>query len=374
MPKQYEIQELKLHTFRGPIPEVSTYETVDVALLEQGDDDPMYVTLAVMKVDEVSDNGLLYDEALVASVERQLEGSGGIRGHLSFMNEFDYPVEAVHWVGHLRDDDGVTWAKGYIPPGETREDVRRKKATNGRIGTSIYGYAAELIEDEDRDGVYRLEDFDLITLDLTPGKRASLKMGQWSGFRITAEMATETEMGVEEDNSMEPETKRETPQPVQRTAEPEEIVELKRQHKDAMRELRRKLAEAEDRNKDLTEIAALVEAADEGDVVVAVRAKIDRIKALEAETHDLLRETIESMVAAQVAVEHVRPMVVELVTNRQPSSRSDVAAALAEVMEQPYVKSLLKDSVREAMGPAHNRPVQQSPATDEPVIFIPGVN
>jgi len=197
--QRVQVREFKPHRFKGEIPDVPTYDLIDKELLYQGDSDPFHVTLAVMRVGEVSDNGLLYDAELVERIEEQLAGSGGIRGHLGFFNMDEYPVEEIHWVGHWRRDDGITWAKGYIPPGETREDVRRKKATGGSIGTSIFGWG-EL--EEVADDVYKLRNFELETLDLVPAKRAALKMGAWSGFKITKETEKQEEIMAEQELTM----------------------------------------------------------------------------------------------------------------------------------------------------------------------------
>lgn len=185
------------------IPIVETSPRVDVDLLTQGDDDPYYITQAVFEVDAISDNGLIYDEETVRAIEEQLIGAGGIRGHLGMLDFSAYPPDAIEWVGVMRDNRGVTWAKGYIPPGETREQIRIKQAVGAPLGTSIFAYAEPEEVDEN---TWRAQNIELITLDLVHPKRAALKMGLWSGFRATSEMADTAATPPPEKNSIKEET------------------------------------------------------------------------------------------------------------------------------------------------------------------------
>ena len=176
------IRETQIHTFAGLFPEVETYPTVNVDLLTTGDAQPFFITLPIAQVGRVSENGLLYDLPLVEAIAQQLAGSGGIRGHIPDGEESTaFPIDAVDWVGHVLEN-GILWAKAYVPPGETREYIRRLKARNGKLGTSIYGYGErETVEGD----VWRIQDFELHSVDLAPAKMASLKLG--GEYRITAE-------------------------------------------------------------------------------------------------------------------------------------------------------------------------------------------
>jgi hypothetical protein len=187
MPDREQIIETQLHTLKGEYPTVDTYPHVNTELLYEGDDAPFHVTLPILEVGRVSLNGLLYDEELVSSIETQLQkGADGIGGHISDDKlATSYPVAEVYWIGHKREGN-VTWAKGYIPPSERRNDIRRKKANNGTVGTSIFGNAVREAATVPGKKAYRAKDFELDTLDLAPGKRASLRMNR--GFTITKEM------------------------------------------------------------------------------------------------------------------------------------------------------------------------------------------
>lgn len=186
-----EIRET--HNFKGNFPEVATYDHVDTAMLYEGDEKPFHITLPIAEVGRRSTNDILYDEELVTEIAAQLPGLGGGRGHVPEGQEDSaYPLDAVDWVGH-KLENGVLWAKGYVPPGQDREDIRRKKARGGNIGTSIYGHAVKEMDGKQRG--YRLRKLDLEKVDLAPHKRASLK--HMRGFEITREMETEGYMPVE---------------------------------------------------------------------------------------------------------------------------------------------------------------------------------
>ena len=182
--KPMRISETSITQFRGAVPEVPTFETVDTATLYEGDDKPFHITLKIAEVGRKSKNGLHYDAELVDSIERQIrEGVGGIRGHLRPDEASTaFPTDDVLWIGVQRLGRDL-WAKGYIPPGHTREDIRRKKAVGQGIGTSIFGMGNR---EAVKGGGYKLTSFQLEQLDLAPAKRAALELN--SPVAITAEM------------------------------------------------------------------------------------------------------------------------------------------------------------------------------------------
>lgn len=172
------IQEFVVSEFRGNFPDIPVAPGVDLAELRAMDSDPFFVSLPIVpKVGAVSKNGLLYDEALVSSVERQINTKrpGGIFGHLKDEDRGTaYPIPSGMWVGAKRDGDQL-WAKAYIPPGAARDHIRRLKAVGGQISTSIYGKGK--FEETATKGVRRLTDFDLESLDFAPPQRAALGHG-----------------------------------------------------------------------------------------------------------------------------------------------------------------------------------------------------
>lgn len=185
---------------------IPLYPGVDRALLEEGDPKPFYLTLDILQLNAVSENGLLYDEALVTAIEQQLPGMGGIQGHIPESEwSTSFPVDAVDWVGHVRIET-KTYAKCYIPPGNTREFVRRVLARGGKLRTSISGMGIPQIIDENM-GIYRMLDFELDSLDLAPATKAALRKYQSGEIVVTTEMMTpkeEVKEGVMPENEKEP--------------------------------------------------------------------------------------------------------------------------------------------------------------------------
>jgi hypothetical protein len=184
-PNTIAIRELSaITTFAGDFPHVANYAGVNVELLTEGDAKPFFITMAIAEVGRTSENGLLYDKELVDALAGQLQGSGGIQGHIPTGEESTaFPIDVVDWVGH-EYKDGVLWAKAYVPPGQTREYVRRLMARNGKLGTSIYGYGVREYVDE-AETVWRSLQFELHSVDLAQAKMAALDMG--GNFHITAE-------------------------------------------------------------------------------------------------------------------------------------------------------------------------------------------
>ena len=184
------IRDYIVGEFRGNYPTIAPDSRVDLSALTAGDDAPLYVTLPVGKIGKVSSNGLHYDDVLVQAIQDQIVGRGGVMGHIkSDERDTAFPIEAVDWIGATRQGDTL-WGKGYIPPGDAREYVRRLKARGGQLATSIYGPYDE--KETLDDGTYRIRGLRLESLDLAPADRAALKLG--GQFAITAQMEqTETD-------------------------------------------------------------------------------------------------------------------------------------------------------------------------------------
>mgnify|MGYP001613079040 CR=1 FL=1 len=180
------IHESIVGEFRGNFPDVPIAPGVDMEELKALDPDPMFVTLQVVpKVGSVSKNGVLYDENLVTSVERQINEKrpGGIFGHIKDEDrDTSYPIPDGIWVGAKRVGDSL-WAKVLVSPGAAKDHIRRLKAVGGQISTSIYGKGSyETV----KPGVRRLSRFDLESLDFAPPARAAL--GHAVTPFVTAEM------------------------------------------------------------------------------------------------------------------------------------------------------------------------------------------
>ena len=179
--------------FRGERPQVDVDPSVDKQMLFGDEENPFFIELPISKIGAVSRDGLVHDEALLTSIERQLVGAEGIRGHLRDDERGSaFPIPSVFWVGKKRVGDTL-YGKGYVPPGETRDDVRRRKAVNGTQPVSIYGRGHKIQMDN---GQYRLAPFVLEQVDLAPSSRAALDLG---AFEITRQMAPASEPGQEQE-------------------------------------------------------------------------------------------------------------------------------------------------------------------------------
>lgn len=192
MTERIRIAESRFHKLKGDFPDVPTYPHVDTALLYQGDTDPFHIVLPIAEIGRISKNGLEYDTALVSAIAEQLQsGVGGIRGHIPDDSlSTAYPLDAVLWIGHSQQGDTL-YAKGYIPPGENREDIRRKKAVGGTVGTSIFGNAIKETSQTKKRSSWRAKEFKLEQVDLAPSQRAALENQR--GFLITRETVQEGE-------------------------------------------------------------------------------------------------------------------------------------------------------------------------------------
>lgn len=172
------VQEYAVGEFKGDFPNVPIATGVNLDELKSLDPDPMFVTLPVIpKAGAVSKNGLLYDDDLISSVESQINDKrpGGTWGHLKEEDRSTaYPIPPAMWVGAKRVGESL-WAKAYIAPGPQREHIKRLRAMNGKIATSIYGQGSyEATGDK---GVRRLRNFSLESLDFAPPERAALQYG-----------------------------------------------------------------------------------------------------------------------------------------------------------------------------------------------------
>lgn len=170
---------------------IEPYPGVEADFYE-GDDDPFHLVLDVFQVGAESANGMIYDETLVTELESQLPGKGGILGHVPDSDlDTAFPIEEIDWIGHKRVGN-TTWAKGYIPPGKTRNFIRRLKKRGGGLRTSIdaVGKKQPLA-----DGKWTLRKVKLDRLDLAPSNRAALKMT--SGKPHIVREMTERPFGME---------------------------------------------------------------------------------------------------------------------------------------------------------------------------------
>lgn len=170
------IQETTGYTdFKGKYPSVRL--AVDKSTIKAKDPNPFYVTLKIAEVGRTSKNGVLYDQELVDSIERQIMSKRppGIFGHIPTQNrDTEHRMPVGFWIGAIREGRTL-WGEAYIRDREAAAYIKDLMTMNNGLGTSIYGTSQV---ETTSDGKKRLRDFDLEQIDfVSPATRASLDMG-----------------------------------------------------------------------------------------------------------------------------------------------------------------------------------------------------
>lgn len=335
--------------FRGEYPEVQIAEGVDYGELTEGDDAPVFVTLPIGKANVLSANKRFYDDAFLQELERQVVANRpvGLMGHLRAEDRAtEFPAEAVHWVGARRDGD-LLWGKGYVPPGEARQRLRRYKASGKKIATSIDALV-EGIWDESVGGMrVKAQGMRLGQIDIAPADRAGIA-DLAAVPLLTKEMAGDAQP---EQAQKEQDVNREQ---VIREMTAADVALLP----DAVRQA--VLGQAAPAPETAT-VAALREA-------LGLDAKADVVDAVQ-EMRRTQAEQQKAAVAARikelaadpdkgVKIAPVRELVVELVTARNPTTVQEAEATYAAVVASEPVKQALALQVRETLGPKLGTPVQ----------------
>lgn len=349
-----EVKEIKgqfadvmvISELRGAYPNVPIAADVDYAALIAGDADPVFLTIPIGKANVTSGNRRFYDEAWLQELERQTLANKpiGLMGHLSESERATaFPTEAIHWVGAVREGD-ILWGKGYLPPGEVRDRIRRYKASGKSIATSIDAFAEGRLNEST--GVYhmRADTLKLAQIDIAPADRAGIpalaaipaltsEMTPAIVEIQTTEVKTVDKLTVI--NEMTADDARLLPEPVRQAViatvtTPPEVATVA-----TVRELLGLDAKA--------------------DVAGAI-AEMKRVQAEQAKA--AVTNRITELVNDGIKIETVRPLVTELVTARNPQTVAEVDAAYKAVSELESVKALLQARVVETMGPRQRTPVQ----------------
>lgn len=322
---------------RGDYPtDIPLFSDVDIAELTAGDNDPMFLTLPIGQENVKSKNGRYYDSAFLAELERQVIATKpiGIMGHLKAEDlGTDFPEEAIHWVGTKRVGE-MLWGKGYVPPGAARERVRRYKATNKPLATSIFAEAAGQFDKAVNAVRMAAKSLKLSQIDIGPADRVGVPSLARLPL-VTAEMQTnqdEEQMDkLQVINEMTAADARLLPKPVTEailaTVQPAPEVQL-------VSELRGALGVD-----DSADVVKLVSELKEAKEAAAKTAVTNRIKELVED-----KET-------GVKVESMRGVITELITLRKPQTVEEANEAYKLVTEMESVKASLAAAVQGAMGP-----------------------
>lgn len=333
---------------RGSYPtDISFFPDVDIAELTKGDDDPMFLTIPIGKANVTSGNGRFYDEAWLQELERQVIANRpiGIMGHLA-EEELGtrFPDEAVHWVGVRRVNE-MLWAKGYIPPGAARDRVRRYKATNKTLATSIFA-KAEGIWNKARGALDMLaETLNLFQIDIGPADRVGI-MDLARVPLLTAEMQSNH---TQQEPTM---------------AEKKEVLQELR--KVAVPPLHGWTPSNAEQVNELAAIREMLGADDKADLAQLVKELREQV---EEQKKAAVKSRITELATEGIKVEAVRGMVTELVNARNPQTVQEAEAAYNTVATSAHVTELLKAQVQTVMGPRQRTPVAAQQGAPKYVIY-----
>jgi hypothetical protein len=337
---------------RGSYPNVPIAPDVDYAGLIAGDSEPQFLTIPIGKANVTSGNKRHYDATWLQELYQQTLAIKpvGIMGHLSEAERSHaFPPEAIHWVGAVLDGDTL-WGKGYIPPGEARDRIRRYKAQGKSIATSIDAHANG-VWDESL-GAYRMDakTLKLAQIDIAPADRAGIaalarvpvlttEMQQDEPPAIVAGENEETDTvdKLQVINEMTADDARLLPEPVRAAVlatvqTPPEVATVA----------------------SIRETLGLAPTAD----VAAAITEMRRVQAEQAKQAVATRIT-ELLTAEEGGIkqEKVRPVVRELVEARNPQTPAEAETAYKAVIEMASVKELLQAQLVETMGPKQRTPV-----------------
>lgn len=340
---------LTIWELRGSYPDIKHFEDVDIAELTKGDSDPMFLTIPIGQDNVTSGNKRFYDSAWVSEIERQVKERKpiGIMGHL---REEDlgtqFPPEAVHWIGVQKVGE-MLWAKGYLAPGPARERVRRYKATNKKLATSIFA-EAEGVWDTVKNATRMLSNsLNLKQIDIGPADRVGIP-SLAAVPMLTAEMQdnpasedSDTDNGepimdkLQVIQEMTADDARLLPKPVQdailATVQPAPEVEI------------------------VTELCAAL-GVEDGQALTAVVTEMKEAQA--AAKQQAVTVRVSELVSGGIKIESMRGIVTELITAKRPATVEEAEAAYTAVIEMESVKQQLAAAAQAAMGPNHQTPAQ----------------
>lgn len=323
--------------FKGPYPDVPVPPEV-VAALTEGDEQPMFVTVPVARVDQTSRNGRTYDReavrAIVAAInERRVTGEAG---HLQEDDRATHWGPApIRWVGATLDADGTAWGKFYVLPTfpQVRDHIRVAMKTKAAIGTSIYGRAH--VEDDGRVRDLHIESIDLAHPERVGNPQAAAVP------QITAEMTAH-----HDESEGEPAM----------SAEQTRIAELEGQISTLERQY-----------------ARVVEALGfPDDPVQAARSLAAHVAETAEQREAALATLLERAIEQRVPFAHLRPTIADLVQLERPETVAEMHAALEHVLAKPSTTMLLQGTAQGAWGPPPGMPYRApQDEADATVIHIP---
>jgi hypothetical protein len=343
---------------RGSYPDVAIAKDVDVPMLTKGDDDPTFITIPVGKAGVTSGNYIHYDDEFMQEFERQVLAVKpiGLMGHLKEEDRStEFPTEAVHWVGVQRVGE-LLWGKGYIPPGEARDRIRRYKAQGKQIATSIDAYF-DRVWSKTLNAYHAIgSTLKLNQIDIAPADRAGIP-----DLAAVPQLTTEM-VGQSNEHSNEEGDMPEKLQIIQEmTAEDARLLP------DVVKTAIKAEVPPPAEVALVQEMRSALGLGADADLLVAVKSMAAEKAQREAEAVAIRVKELVSDPEKGVKVESARAVVTELVMARNPATAVDAEKAFGEVVESDAVKGLLQETVQRTMGPGV-RPAA-APKTGTPKYF-----
>lgn len=223
----HEMISLSVPAVDAPdVPEVPLFPDIDLDAIKQRDPNPAFVTRPIGVLDEQSINDLLYDDYLMAEIERQVREKRppARRGHVpEDAKGWMVPPSVGFWVGVLRVGR-ILWGKCYILPSTPfHDEVQASDAVGGRESNSIYG---DVTLSMGYDGQMKCVGLALESIDFVPPERAALQ-ALGGEFEVTREMSNGGSMADKKDTgAMSDEQKKEVAEAYLRECSPAVVKEM----------------------------------------------------------------------------------------------------------------------------------------------------
>ena len=341
--------------FRGQYPTVPITEGVDYEALIAGDDEPLFVTMPIGKAGSTSGNKRHYDEKFITELEKQVLSKRpiGLMGHLKDEDrKTEFPEEAVHWVGAVREND-MLWGKGYVPPGPVRDRVKRYKNTGRPLATSIDAKASGQWDTDL--GAMKMDgaSLDLHQIDFAPADRVGI-----AALAAVPHLSREMEDGTIDENIGDEMADK---LDVLKELTAEDVKHLPDSVKTAILETVEIPTEVE-QVKEIRETLSLEEDAD-------VNKRIKEILAEKTEQLQVQIGTkITELVDEGIKLDSAKPIIKRYIELEAPATVDAVQECYDKVIKDEAITELLKAQV-EGAGPEHKG--TSTPKTEAKYFVIP---
>lgn len=172
-------------------PDVPTAPGVNLGALTAGDPNPVFVTRPLAILDEVSENGLVYNQAVFNDVYQQVIAKRPVarRGHIAEADKSSlFPPDDGYWIGAVIDETvygkPTVFGKCYVVPGPMRDMVLRRRATSTSLSNSLWGDVTMM---QAANGDMEPLSVEIESIDFVPEERAALQ-ALGGDYRVTSEM------------------------------------------------------------------------------------------------------------------------------------------------------------------------------------------